>query len=72
MARKAREITQRHLEYIACAISRLEVAREFLRLAGGFYAKGFSCGIDDPVAAGRCSSPRDCLGIRTSAFFAGP
>jgi len=34
MSRKAREITQRHLEYIACAISRLEIAREFLRLAG--------------------------------------
>jgi len=34
MARKPREITSRQLEYIACAISRLEVAREFLRLAG--------------------------------------
>jgi len=41
MARKAREITPRHLEYIACAISRLQVAREFLRIAGSIDAAAY-------------------------------
>lgn len=41
MARKPREVTPRQLECIACAISRLQVAREFLCDAGACNAAAY-------------------------------